>query len=244
MYFTTFFGPERIELGDEHHGDADEEHQADHAHAEAAPAHGHPAHTHVHADGSVHIHESPAVMTLPLIALAVGSAIAGFWMNGGAIPHPETTFARWLAPAIGGASGHGAAGAEATHAAGALSEEVLIGLSIAAGVIGIVVAYAMHVAGVFYKGRRTALGEVIDRRYGYEGLLHAIFVRAGGALSWALWKVVDVGIIDGIVNGVGGAITAGARALRVLQTGYVRNYALVMLAGAAVVVGVFVWMIR
>jgi NADH-quinone oxidoreductase subunit L len=86
--------------------------------------------------------------------------------------------------------------------------------------------------------------EVVEARYGYDGLLHLIFVRGGSALATMLWTVVDVGIIDGIVNGVAGAVNVGARALRTLQTGYVRNYALEMLAGATVVVIAFLWWLR
>jgi NADH-quinone oxidoreductase subunit L len=59
-----------------------------------------------------------------------------------------------------------------------------------------------------------------------------------------LWSVVDVGIIDRLVNGVGRAVDGGARVLRVMQTGYVRNYALEMLAGATVVVIAFLWWLK
>ena len=93
----------------------------------------------------------------------------------------------------------------------------------------------------FVRERETAFGQAADARFGYDGLLHAIFVRGGDALSQALWRVVDVGMIDGIVNGVGASVAAGARVLRTLQTGYVRNYALMMLIGAMVVIGALLW---
>ena len=71
----------------------------------------------------------------------------------------------------------------------------------------------------------------VDRIY------EALIVRPLAALSGFAAQVVDVGIIDGIVNGIGGAVVAWARTFRRLQTGYVVNYALTMLAGAILIVG-------
>jgi NADH-quinone oxidoreductase subunit L len=230
MFLTTFHGPERIELGDEHHGEEGHEHSHEHEHAhDHGHAHAHPAHTHVHDDGSVHVHESPRSMTVPLILLALGAIAAGFMLNGGLMPHHETPFGHWLAPSVGEGT--------TQTVEGGLSEGLLIGLSILAAVIGIGVALAMHAAGTFVRGRRTALGELIAARFGYDGLLHAIFVRGGGALAQALWAFVDVVLIDGVVNGIGFIIAQISAAMRTLQTGYVRNYALVLLLGAVVVIG-------
>jgi NADH-quinone oxidoreductase subunit L len=69
--------------------------------------------------------------------------------------------------------------------------------------------------------------------------LHLIFVRGGDALAQLLYRVVDRGLIDRAVDGVGDLVNFLAENLRTLQTGYVRNYALVMLAGAVFVVGCF-----
>jgi NADH-quinone oxidoreductase subunit L len=236
MFFTTFHGKERIELGDEHHGGEEAHghdahgHDAGHAHADP---HAHPAHSHAHADGSVHVHESPPVMTMPLVLLAIGSFVVGFLLNGGLIPHHVTPFGQWLAPSVGEPVEH--------VAHGGLGEGALIALSIAAAVVGIVAAWLLHQKDAFVRERETAFGQAADARFGYDGVLHAIFVRGGDALSQALWRIVDVGIIDGIVNGVGAAVAAGARMMRTLQTGYVRNYALMMLIGAMVVIGALLW---
>jgi NADH-quinone oxidoreductase subunit L len=62
--------------------------------------------------------------------------------------------------------------------------------------------------------------------------LHAVFVF--------LARIVDLGAIDGLVNTTGRSVTAWAAGMRRLQTGYVVNYALTMLAGAVVIVGFFV----
>jgi len=61
-------------------------------------------------------------------------------------------------------------------------------------------------------------------------------VRPLLALSGVLARAVDLGVIDGIVNGVGRLVTAWGATLRRVQSGYVVNYALTMLAGAVVVI--------
>ena len=86
------------------------------------------------------------------------------------------------------------------------------------------------------KGAERALGAVADL---YEGALHAIFVVGGTRVAEALFAIVDRLMIDRLVELVGGFVNYLAESLRTLQTGYVRNYALVMLAGAVFVVACF-----
>jgi hypothetical protein len=74
--------------------------------------------------------------------------------------------------------------------------------------------------------------------------MHAIFVRGGTAVSNVLYTFVDRQIIDGAVNGTGMVVDYLAESLRTLQTGYVRNYALVMLAGAVFVVACFMFILQ
>jgi NADH-quinone oxidoreductase subunit L len=64
-------------------------------------------------------------------------------------------------------------------------------------------------------------------------------VVCGTAFARAHWRYIDVGLIDGIVNGVAAAVASAAQALRQPITGYVRNYALTMLGGAVIVLGMF-----
>ena len=73
----------------------------------------------------------------------------------------------------------------------------------------------------------------------YEGTLHLIFVRGGDAFANVLYRFVDRGLIDRAVDGVGDFTNFLADNLRTLQTGFVRNYALLMLAGAVFVVACF-----
>jgi NADH-quinone oxidoreductase subunit L len=186
-----------------------------------------------------HLHESPPVMTGPLMVLGLLSIVGGGMLTGWLPLGHGSPFTTWLAPAVQ------AAEPAVEHVAqGGLSEGVLIGLSVAAGALGILAAWLLSQQGAFLREKETPVRELVEARYGYDSVLHAIFVRGGSALAMMLWTVVDVGIIDGIVNGVAGAVNGGARALRTLQTGYVRNYALEMLAGATVVVIAFLWWLK
>ncbi len=122
---------------------------------------------------------------------------------------------------------------------GGLSPTLLMLCSIGAAALGIYLAWVMHKNNAFIRERRTALRTLLENRYGYDALLHSVVVVGGTELAVALWKYVDVGIIDRIVNGVGSAVAGAAQALRQWQTGYVRNYALTMLIGAVAVLVLF-----
>ena len=262
MFFTVFFGSERIELGDEGHGGHED---AAHGHAPHGHAshHGHDAHhTDAHHGGHhVHVHPEQAVMNGPLVVLAVLSLAGGLLVSG--MPKflaPVTTemVAKAKAPAVAhsqrapAGAAHGAAaatgGAEtaAGHAAepeaekhhSGLSAPVLMGLSILVAALGIGAAWVNQakLAAGWSPGAERALGIHAEL---YEGSLHAIFVRGGTAFSQVLYNILDRLVIDNSVNGVGKGVEYLAESLRTLQTGYVRNYALVMLAGVVFVLACF-----
>jgi NADH-quinone oxidoreductase subunit L len=211
MFFTIFCGAERYQ----------------------PPAHGHGEHGHGghgHGDG---VHESPPVMTAPLVVLAVLSVIGGYWLQGGWQPHLGGTLASFLEPAVGPAE-------PAAEAAGGLGASTLMIISLAVAALGIAVAWFMHLAGAFVRERSTPLRRLVENRYGYDALLHVVVV-VGGTLFAQACRWFDVQIIDGIVNGVGQAVAGAAQALRQPQTGFVRNYALTMLVGAVLVLGLFMY---
>jgi NADH-quinone oxidoreductase subunit L len=82
---------------------------------------------------------------------------------------------------------------------------------------------------------RTPLHACLLNAWYVDRLYDAVIVRPFFALSGFLARVFDLGLIDGIVNGVGRAVVGWAGALRRVQTGYVINYALTMLVGAVLV---------
>jgi len=175
-----------------------------------------------------HIYESPAVMTLPLGVLAVLTFVAG-WAVGVPSAH-GTRFERFLAPVFP---------AHADTSSGMLT--LMLGvLSVGAAVSGISLAWVRYVATPVRAdsiGRpRSAFHTLLLNAYYVDQLYDRAIVRPLHALSVFLARAVDLDVIDGIVNGVGRAVVAGAAAARRLQTGYVVNYALTMLVGAVALV--------
>ena len=175
-----------------------------------------------------HTHESPAVMTVPLVLLALLALAAGFAVG---IPFPQgTLFARFLAPVL---PLH-----EAEHSSGLVFGLAL--LSTAAAVGGVVLAWAMY----FRKPvKADAIGvsanpvhALVLNKYYVDELYDALFVRPIYRLSLWCARAFDLGFIDGIVNGVGRLVVGWAQVLRRVQTGFVMNYALGMLVGAVAIV--------
>jgi NADH-quinone oxidoreductase subunit L len=176
-----------------------------------------------------HLHESPPSMTLPLAVLAVLTVIAG-WAVG--VPSADgTRFARFLAPVF--------PAAEAEH--GGVAGVMLLVLSVVVALSGIVLAWFMYMAAPVRAERigqpRTVVHRLLLNAWYVDWLYDRLIVRPLFALSEWLASVVDLGVIDGAVNGVARVVTAWAAGMRRMQTGYVVNYALTMLVGAVVIVG-------
>jgi NADH-quinone oxidoreductase subunit L len=178
-----------------------------------------------------HVHESPPVMTVPLIALAALTVVAGLALG---IPSAHgTAFARFLHPVL--------PLREAEHG-GALAFALLV-LSAAVAVGGVALAWVMYgirpVRSESVGVATNPLHALLLRKYYVDELYDALFVRPILALSGWCARVFDLGLIDGIVNGVAGLMAAWAQSLRRIQTGFVMNYALGILLGAVALVGFF-----
>ena len=76
----------------------------------------------------------------------------------------------------------------------------------------------------------------IDEIYD-AALIHPI----EGVSREGLWKIFDIGVIDGIIHGLGDAVTESGRLGRYLQAGFLRGYAAIILAGALIVIGIFTY---
>lgn len=174
----------------------------------------------------VHPHESPGVMTVPMIVLAVGSVAAGGLLAvGGTLEH-------WLEPVwteFGGATEHGELAVPVWVVTAVTLAVVLIGAGIAYRQYGtrpVPVVAPAQVSAVTVAARRDLYGDEVDE---------AVFMRPGQRLVRGLTVVEDKGI-DGATGGVGAVLGLLSVALRRLQTGFVRSYALYMFVGAAFVV--------
>ncbi len=176
-------------------------------------------------------HESPWTMWVPLAILGLLSAFAWVVMNGSPMPADHYPFASFLQPAFAGAQG-----AEAEHH-GPVSGTVMAVISIIATLVGAGVAWVLHMGGVFARGWGSAgWARMFDSRFGYDWLMHFLFVRVGEVLARMVNFFIDQLLIDGLVNGVANLVAYLASMLRQLQTGFVRNYALVLLTGAVFVI--------
>ena len=186
----------------------------------------------------LHPHESPRVMTWPMIVLAVGSVFCGGLLAfGGMLQH-------WLEPVVGAHE----------EAANAIPVWVTIGgvqfgpvtaVTLAVVAVGIAVAYRMYGARpVPAEAPAGSVLTVAARRdlYG-DAFNEAVFMRPGALLTRDLVEVDDKGI-DGSVTGLARAIGRLSGALRLTETGYARSYALSMLAGAALVAAAMILAVR
>jgi len=184
-----------------------------------------------------HLHESPASMTLPLIVLAVLSAVGGFMGAPMFVGKhfladylaPIFTYSKQLLPT--------AFTTEPEHS----TELMLMGISVLVAVIGIVLAYVQYVARAQRPAeddaQRSAPENLVYHKYYIDELYDNLIVKPVMALSTGLYKFVEQGIIDPIVNGVGRVTLAGGRALRNVQTGSVETYLILMVLGIVLILG-------
>jgi NADH-quinone oxidoreductase subunit L len=175
-----------------------------------------------------HPHESPLIMTIPLILLALGSLFAGLSLN--------SWIARWLDPAVDVPVPRG-------PAPGLLHFSVsnLVTLLVVAG--GIVVAYLVFGprrtiplvapparSPLTIAGRQDLYGDAINE---------TLFMRPGQQFAYALTQIDNDGV-DGFVNSTSGGIASLSARLRHWQNGFVRSYALTMVAGALLIGAVLI----
>ena len=169
-----------------------------------------------------HPHEAPALMAWPMILLAFGSVFSGFLFTfGDSLPH-------WLEPVVG----------VHEEAPGGIPAGVVSVVALAVVAVGVVVAYRMYggkaeipsVAPVQVSVLTTATRNDL---YG-DAFNEEVFMRPGAELTGALVEVDNAGV-DGSVNALAALVGRTSNRLREMETGFVRNYALSMLTGAALV---------
>ena len=194
-----------------------------------------------HMHHTAHLHDAPRSMAIPLIVLAIGSALAGF-LNVPAALHGSAFFEHFLEPSLHVPAMAGAhAAAEADHAV----ELTLMLVSTFIAIAGIFIAAFLYL-------KRPNIPDTFAARFpgAYQILVHkgyideaydATLVQPIKALSESvLWKG-DARVIDGAVNGTGQIVVETGALVRQLQTGSVRTYAVSVLLGAVVIVGYYLW---
>ncbi len=301
LMVMTFWGGERFReahaggQADEAHAAAFDEHEAPHD-AQLASAGDRPHHEpgehvedetdehddHAHHHGPFTPHESPWVMTVPLIVLAILSTVGGligipYALSSLVSTHVPNYFERTLEPVIAhpvengegtaqaeagkpevrwaspappktdGASplsvGEGAQGepvAEREHSPEEVSRERLFTvISVIIAALGIGIGWLVY--------RRRPLLQaprILEEKYYVDEIYDAAIINPIKVGSReGLWKIFDIGVIDGIVNGMGRGITEIGSVVRYLQFGFVRWYAALILLGAVAVIGYFAFML-
>jgi NADH-quinone oxidoreductase subunit L len=213
-----------------------------------------------------HLHESPRVMTVPLVVLAIGAVVSG-WVGWPKLGEWDWNWiGRYLAPVVAEVGEHG----EAHHASVSL-ELALMALSVAVAGVGIWLAWRTYgsdrglAGGESWAERYPAVHRLLVNKYWVDEIYDATVVKG----TWAMTRILnrfDAGVIDGAVNGtrnatVGSSLLSGffdkyvvdglvnlsawfARMwsyfMRKLQTGFVSQYALVMAVGVFVLVCFYV----
>jgi NADH-quinone oxidoreductase subunit L len=223
-----------------HHPALDESHQDDHE-------------SHRHDPGS-HLHDAPAAMALALIVLAVGSVLAGYagvpralggsnalggWLAPSFTARSVTTLADQQVGEVGEAGGAGEAGAAG------LELSLMVVSSIVA-IVGIGLA-----AFIWLKRREIAdraaatfpgLYRLLLNKYYVDEVYDAAIVQPIRIVSQeALWRGIDVHVIDGAVNGVATIVDGWSSLLRRLQSGSVRAYAGSLFIGVVLILGYYLW---
>ena len=243
MMVMTFWGNERFheELPEEEHQDhADDDDDHHHIPADFRP------------------HESPWSMTVPLIVLAVLSTFGGlvgipYALSGGAV---DNYFKTTMKPVIAKvkAADHGkeskavkhflaekaagSKGEEEHHSAEELfTERLLAGLSVILALFGIGLGWV-----VFKKDPLKTMPKLFANKWYLDEIYNKGIVDPITKLSRnGLWQGFDVGFIDGTVNGIGSFVSEMGSLARRMNVGFIRSYAAIILFGALIVIGYFIY---
>jgi NADH-quinone oxidoreductase subunit L len=216
-------------------------------------------------------HESSWVMTVPLIILAVLSTIGGFigvpYALSSLVTEKDLNYIEHtLEPVIAHSSAETQAShsesvppsthepesvtispptqppspapAHAVHTAEEITHERLLALvSVAIAALGIGIGWT-----VFQKRPLLQMPRIMENKYYVDEIYDTAVIRPIEVGSReGLWKIFDVGVIDGLLHSIGEAVTEAGRLGRYLQAGFVRGYAAIILTGALILIGVFVY---
>ena len=172
-----------------------------------------------------HLHESPVSITVPLVVLAVLSTVAGFAGIPGIFAERSHALANFLEPVFA-ASGK----VRPLHEMNHQTEWVLLTVSLVVAAAGALVAILRYSRKPELEDPE-GLGKVLANKWYVDELYDAIVVKPLAALGRFCNGVVEKLGIDWVVNGVGKGVQYGSRQLRLLQSGQVGNYILLMVAG-------------
>ena len=188
-----------------------------------------------------HLHESAKVVTVPLMALAIPSVIAGAFLIGPMLFHGYFGDALFVTPA------HDVLGkiGEEYHGVLAFTLHAFQAPAVYIALSGVLVAWLLYI-------RFTQVPDVLARRfgllyrillnkYGFDDFNQAVFAGGARRFGGLLWHVGDEDVIDGVfVNGTAQLVRWCAGVVRTVQTGYLYHYAFAMIIGLLLLLAIFV----
>jgi len=181
-----------------------------------------------------HVHESPPVMLIPLVVLAVGAIFTGAGFYDLFVGHHWEEF--WNGAIVNAETNH------IMHAMHEVPEWVPLAPTVM-GVSGIVLAYIMYMFVPSIPGalasRMQPIYQFLLHKWYFDELYDALFVRPARRLARGLWQVGDAKIIDGMPNGAARLTVEASRGAVRIQTGKVANYAFAMILGLVLFVSIF-----
>ena len=185
--------------------------------------------------GFYRIYEAPAVMTVPLIILAIFSVIGG-WIGSFALIglpnwHPLATF---LSPVFTNPAW--STTPVAFPAASLTTQWISTGLSVALGTLGILGAVALYRKGFEYKESKDPLYQLVFHKYYIDEMLTTILINPLLWLGRTASRLLEGDLLDGGSRGIAWVFGRTSAGLRRLQTGYMRNYALAILFGVILII--------
>jgi NADH-quinone oxidoreductase subunit L len=228
MYFLVFHGKERYDQNPDAHHDA---HHDDHGH------HGHHGH-------DAKPHESPWVVTLPLVLLAIPSVFVGYYTLGPLVHGDFFKDAIFVNNAL-----HPAMKTigEAFHGPLAMAMHGLQTAPFWLALAGVVLSWYFYMVNPALPAAiKRGFGPIytlLENKYYMDWFNEQVLARGARALGMGLWKVGDQALIDGaVVNGSWKLVGWFSSVVRRLQSGYIYHYALAMIVGVFLLMTYFVWL--
>ena len=180
-------------------------------------------------DDKAHPHESPFLMWAPMVLLALGSVASGFFFSRG------DSLKNWLEPVVGGHS---------MHEAELLSPAVVSVLALVLVALGVgfaIIKYLLNEVPEVAPTEVSVFTKIARRDLLQDDFNEVVFMRPGQSITRGL-QTTDTTLIDGAVRGIGRIAIGAGNILRTTQTGFVRSYAMWILAGAIALVAT-IWVV-
>ena len=180
-------------------------------------------------DDKAHPHESPFLMWAPMVLLALGSVASGFFFSRG------DSLKNWLEPVVGGHS---------MHEAELLSPAVVSVLALVLVALGVgfaIIKYLLNEVPQVAPTEVSVFTKIARRDLLQDDFNEVVFMRPGQSITRGL-QTTDTTLIDGAVRGIGRIAIGAGNILRTTQTGFVRSYAMWILAGAIALVAT-IWVV-